>query len=212
MKRKTTFPMVGVISAAMFLNAFCSFGQSFHQETTSPQGTYKAVFEGKTAPRNGLSQNERVRLTVTREQKPFFNKDPFFGEDGLDAHFTGAYPVIEWVNDFTLRMGGDLSAQPFHDELNVSNRTDERIDVLEIFYGRYERFLVFDLEPGKSLRIFASPQFSVSLPPASSAIYKTYNLAKRTDRVETVEGRKRQGSSEGPLSLQIQITQTGSAK
>ena len=207
MRSKTIFPVIGlVMSGAMFLSASCSFGQDFHQETTSPRGTYRAVFEGKTAPRGALFQNERVKLTVTREQKPFFNKDPFFGEDGLDTHFRGAYPVIQWINDFTLRMGGDLSDQPFHDELNISNRTDEKIDVLEIFYGRDERFLVFDLEPGKSLRVFASPQFSVSLPPASTAICRTYNLAKRTERVETVEGRKRKQSSEGPLSLQIQIT------
>jgi hypothetical protein len=209
--RRLTITSVLIIGGAISLYAAYSggiFKNDFHIETRSPQGTYRLVFEGKADSRNSRSigsSSERVILTVFKGQSVYFVKTPFFGEDGFDLHFKGAYPVVQWVNNFTLRMGGNLSAQPFVDEIRISNGTKEEFGVVEIFYGRSERFLIFDFEPGAHLVLSASPQFSLSLPPASTVIYKTTNLVTRQEKVRVVEGVKRKSASEGSISTNVEI-------
>lgn len=90
---------------------------------------------------------------MTKSSQTFFVKDPFFRGGSLDEHFKGAYPVIEWINDSSLRMGGNLASQPFRDEIKLINKTKEKLDIVEIFYGKYERFLIFDLEPELTLTL-----------------------------------------------------------
>jgi hypothetical protein len=201
-----------ISAAAISLCAVYSVGtlrDEFKIETTSPQGTYRVTFEGKTNPRiSPLAEfsSERVKLSVIKAQEIYFVKDPFFGEGALDRHFRGAFPVIEWLNDSALRLGGNLSEQPFHDEIELSNGTKENLGIVEVFYGKYERFLIFDFAPGRHLMLSASPQFSVNLPPASTVIYKATNLATGRERVRMVEGIKRKTPSEGAAKIVVEIT------
>ena len=175
-------------------------------ETRSPQGTYTVLFERRKGAANALGFfPEFVKLTVTRNHDLFFVKDPFFGGGKLELHFKGAYPVIEWVNDFSLRMGGDLASQPFRDEINLINKTEEKLDVVEIFYGRYERFLIFDLEPQATLTLLASPQFSVNQPPAANVIYEATSLSTGHKRSNIIENVQRKSASDGPLKTAVEI-------
>ena len=175
-------------------------------ETRSPQGTYTVLFERKTGAANSLGFfAEFVKLTVTRNHDIFFVKDPFFGGGKLELHFKGAYPVIQWVNDFSLRMGGDVASQPFRDEIKLINKTGEKLDVVEIFYGRYERFLIFDFEPQANLTLPASPQFSVNLPAAANVIYEATTLSTGHKRSKIIENVQRKSASDGPLKTVVEI-------
>lgn len=203
--------VIGGAAITLLASYIAVISHDFRIETQSPQRTYQVTFDGKAEARNSGTiefSTERVKLTVLKAGKEYYVKDPFFGEGTLGLHFKAAYPVIEWINDFTIRMGGDLSSQPFHDEIRVLNETKETLGVVEIFYGRYERFLIFDFAPGTSLTLSASPQFSVNLPPASTVIYRATNLGTRQERMGTVEGRKRKTPSEGPIKTTIEITES----
>jgi hypothetical protein len=174
-------------------------------ETRSPQATYTVVFELKAGEANSLGFTEVVKLTVTKGSQTFFVKDPFFGAGSLEAHFKGAHPVIEWINDSSVRMGGDLASQPFRDEIKVINKTKEKLDVVEIFYGRYERFLIFELEPQRTLTLPASPQVTNGLPLAATIVYEATNFSTKRMRTKMIESVQRKNSSEGPLKSVVEI-------
>lgn len=148
---------------------------------------------------------EFVKLTVTRHHDVFFVKDPFFRGGQLELHFKGAYPAIEWVNNFSLRMGGDVASQPFRDEIKLINKTEEKLDVVEIFYGRYERFLIFDFEPQATLTLPASPQFSINQPAAANVIYEATSLSTGHKRANIIETVQRKSASDGPLKTTVEI-------
>lgn len=202
--------VIVIIGIAVSLYAYsATVNGDFSIETRSPHGTFRVVFEGQTSGLNSRSSqflSEKVSLKVFKGQKLYFTKDPFFGGDALEMHFKGAYPTIEWINDSVLRMGGNTSAQPFLDEIKISNNTEEKLGVVEVFYGRYERFLLFDFDPGTSLTLSASPQFSVGMPPASTVIYKATNLASRQAALRMIKLKERNTASDGPLRIAVEIS------
>lgn len=178
----------------------------FFIETRSMTGTYQVTFQGHCIDRRPtFGCAEIVKMLVLKNGQPFFSKEPFFGEGPLGTHFKGAYPVIEWSDNNILRLGPSFSEQPVLDTIELWNRTGETLDVVEVFYGRYERFLIFDFAPGAKVDLAASPQFTANLPPASTVIYKATNLSSRKERVRMVEGRKRASETEGPLKTLVQI-------
>jgi hypothetical protein len=175
-------------------------------ETRSPQGTYTVSFELKAGEADAVGLfTEFVKLKVTKSSQTFFEKDPFFAGRALEPHFKGAYPVIEWINDSSLRMGGNLASQPFRDEIKLINKTQEKLDVVEIFYGKYERFLIFDLEPELTLTLPASPQVSNGLPLAATVIYEATNFSTKQKRTKVIENFQRKNASEGPLKPVVEI-------
>jgi hypothetical protein len=175
-------------------------------QTKSPQSTYTVLFELKPGEANGLGwSTEFVKLKVTKGSQIFFEKDPFFAGRELEPHFKGAYPVLEWINDSSLRMGSDLASQPFRDEIKLINKTKEKLDVVEIFYGKYERFLIFDLEPQVTLTLPASPQVSNNLPLAATVIYEATNFSTQRKRTKMIENFQRKDASEGPLKSVVKI-------
>lgn len=77
------------------------------------------------------------------------------------------------MSDTALRLGDNTSSQPFTDDVVVSNHTGQPLKFLSLRYGKYERFLVFDLDAGAVLKLRASPQFNREWP-ASSVFYRAY--------------------------------------
>jgi hypothetical protein len=175
-------------------------------ETRSPMGTYTLLFQGKI---NGTStiagSSEVVKLTVKRDGASYFVKDQFFGEPGLGPHFRGKYPVLEWLNDSAIRLGEEISSQPYTDRIRILNSTKEILSVLEIFYIN-ERFLILDFKPEAQLVLSASPQFRFDSSPAPTVVYRALNLATKRERQGMIEG-KRKHPSEGPLDLELTINQ-----
>lgn len=198
-----SFVLVGL--SVLGIHSSC-LQDDFKITTQSPKGTYTLVFEGKKTPTDTIAGSyEMVKLTVLKGDTVYFVKDPFFGEKGLDLHFRGAYPSREWVSDFALRLGGDLSSQPFRDQITVINATGEALPVVELFYGKYQRFILFDFESQAKLRLFASPEFGSAASPAWSVIYTALNPTGNLLVQGSVDGVKRQNPSEGPLDLVVTI-------
>ena len=89
--------------------------------------------------------------------------------------------------------------------IKLINKTKEKLDVVEIFYGKYERFLIFDLEPQLTLTLPASPEVSNSLPLAATLIYEATNFSTKRKRTKMIENFQRKNASEGPLKLVVEI-------
>jgi hypothetical protein len=202
-----------VAIVAVLLGMLCSLAclafqrDDLYIETRSPKGTYTLLFEGETSKTPTIAGvSEMVKLTVVKGQATYFVKDPFFGEKGLGSHFRDVYPQLEWLNDSAIRLGKDVSSEPYLDRITVLNSTKETLSVVEIFYGRSERFLILDFEPGAELVLSPSPQFGVHSSPARTVTYRALNLANR-ERQGMIEGQQRKHPSEGPLNLAVIIKQ-----
>jgi hypothetical protein len=198
--------LTGIIVSLVVAYSCGVLADDFIIETRSITGTYQVTFQSHCKDRRPtFGCAEIVKMTVLKDGQLFFSKEPFFGEGPFGIHFKGAYPVIEWPDKNILRLGSSLSEQPVLDTIELWNRTGENLDVVEVFYGRYERFVIFDFAPEAKIDLVASPQFTTNLPPASTVIYKATNLTRRRELVRMVEGKKRASKSEGPLKILVEI-------
>lgn len=69
---------------------------------------------------------------------------------------------IEWVDERVLEIGARRSKDvTFSDELNVSNTSEEYLKYVSISYGKSNIFKIFELGPGKQVKLGASPSFTV---------------------------------------------------
>jgi hypothetical protein len=176
-------------------------GKESELSTASPHGVYLVRLAVKGEPpgaRPGERYRKTIKLEAVKEGKLVAADDVFFSEEQYDVSFAEAYPVREWVSETVLRLGDNTSSQPFADEVVVSNHTGQPLRFLSLHYGKYERFLVFDLDAGAVLKLRASPQFNREWP-ASSVFYRAYtnggelrgnaggaNRGEATDRPLTV--------------------------
>ena len=209
--RPKTLALLGLLIVLLGLSFALAYSSSdeddLYIETRSPKGTNTLIFEGKTSRTSTIAgSSEMVKLTVVKGEATYFVKDPFFGEKGFGPHFRGTYPVLEWLNDSAIRLGKDLSAQPYSDRVMILNSTRETLSVVEIFYGK-ERFLILDLEPEAQLVLSPSPQFEFDSSAATTVIYRALNLATNRVRQGIIEARQRKNPSEGPLNLELIIGQ-----
>lgn len=150
-------------------------GEDFNIITTSPQGTYHVKLEGKAKPSNALQGEfyvQEVKIEALKESQVIFADNNFYRADPYETSFLQAYPTYEWLNDYTLRLG-ESSTQPFYDEIIISNDTEEQLYFLILRYGKYERFLIFDLTSKQKVQLKASPQLRKE-HPATMVTYNAY--------------------------------------
>ena len=111
--------------------------------------------------------------------------------------------VVEWVAENVVRLGRDRSQQPFSDELSIANQTGEPISFLQVSYGRFESFRIFDLPAGSSITLAASPEFKPDGTSNHSVVYAGYIHGR------VIEGdssqKQRTSAAEGPLKFAIKI-------
>lgn len=133
----------------------------------------------------------------TTEWKNPYQYEPTFRE---------SCPIIEWIDDTVLRMGGDRSDQPFYDRLIIYNNTDKRLKHIGVTYGRFESFRIFDLAPGKEITLEGSPGFK---PDGTSNFWIGYGGASQDGREfhGNIEKKQRTSPSDGPLTFQITINE-----
>jgi hypothetical protein len=125
--------------------------------------------------------------------------------DQYEPTFRETKPVVEWISDSSFRMGEARSDQPFFDEINVTNETNEKLKYLSVGYGKNELFWIFDLASGASFDLRASPRFK---PDGTSNYFLGYGGATWNGRKleGTMEQKQRKEPSDGPLRFQITIT------
>lgn len=171
-----TKPILYFAVAFGLLCQTCNTAEKFTLLTQSPNRRYSVQLEGTRKPPNALPGEfyvQQVKLTALKDRNVVVADPQFYSEDRYEQSFLQAFPLRQWVSDSVLRLGGD-SNQPFRDELFFLNATEEHLDLLIIQYGKYERFLVFDLNPDARIQLQASPQLDKEWA-ASEVHYTAYH-------------------------------------
>jgi hypothetical protein len=197
------FIIVAVIS---LFGQSCEWPSRFNYDidSASPNGVYRVKVKSRAEPAKGTSKyTEHVEILFFKREE-VIHAYVWENSDQYEPSFRDVAPIIEWVDDNVLRMGEDRSGQPFYDELIVSNDTDEHLKYVNVDYGRYESFDVFDLGPGNQITLRASPRFK---PDGTSNSYLGYSGMTQSGRKfgGTMEGKERKSSAEGPLKFSITI-------
>jgi hypothetical protein len=183
-------------------------GQKYEFDKTSPNGLYRIRVEFREEAGKGTREyTERLKIQYFKKEELIYTEEsenPFQYEPSIRLD----KGEVEWVSDNILRMGDDLSGQPFYDEISISNNTSENLKRIGIGFGRFEGFMAFDLAPGNHITLHASPRFK---PDGSSNYFVGYSGI--TESGKTFQGRKeyiqRKSSTDGPLKFQITIDQNG---
>lgn len=191
-----------IVIIAVFYHS-CGTAPRYSVDKASPHGTYRIKIE--LSPNKGTGVYEhREHLTIQ-----YFKGQQNIGtyetdsSDDYEVSLGEGLQVVEWVSENVVRLGRDRSQQPFSDELLISNKTGESINYLEIGYGRFESFRIFDLPAGQTLSLSASPEFK---PDGSSNYSLSYVGNTQSGIIEgTLKEKQRSSPAEGPLRFQITI-------
>jgi hypothetical protein len=170
----------------------------------SSDGTYRVKVEVRVeGSRTAYNKSERIKFQYFKGQEiiqtyDWNNTDPF------EPSFRESMPIIEWIDRNVLLMGQDRSDQPYFDEIIVSNDTEENLKYVDVNYGRFETFWIFDLAPKSQLSLQASPRFK---PDGTSNSFLSYGGVTQSGKQfkGNLNGKERKSSAEGPLKFQITI-------
>lgn len=135
--------------------------------TASPGGSYRVDIKGETTPKHSLPVEfyvEDVRLEAYKGEERVTADNDFYHGDPFEASFLQAYPEYEWLNDSTLRLSARAANRSLKDELTILNSTGENLELLEISYGKFERYLIFDVAPRAQINLRAVTEFEHPWP------------------------------------------------
>jgi len=182
-------------------------GGTYVVDKSSPGGEYRAKIELREEKSTGTrDRNEHLKITYFNRDRIIYVAD-WVNSDQFESPLRDRIETVEWVADNVLRIGRVRSDQPFDDELIVSNNTDESLQYLEVDYGKFQSFHVFDLAPRSQTTLRASPEF---MPDHSSNYFLGYGGKTKTGREfhGTMEARQRASPADGPLNFKIRINTT----
>lgn len=179
-------------------------GPKYAVDKISPTGGYRVKVEFVRAGPKGTREYAELGKFQFFKGQDIIHTYTWENSDNYEPSTFEPLPVIEWVGDNVLRTGEDASDQPFHDELIVSNNSDENLKYMALSYGRFESFWIFDLAPGNQIRLHASPGFK---PDGSSVWFLGYGGETQNGKKfeGTMDGKKRESPSNGPLRFSISI-------
>ena len=179
--------------------------RNYNVDKASPNGVYRVKVKVRVEKEGTLlgGFDEWGKVQFFRGQE-VIDSNEWHRRDTFEPTFIEANPVIEWVGDNVLRMGLDSSAQPFLDDLIISNNTGEYLRYANVSYGRYEQFKVFDLAPGSLITLRASPGVTRDGVANHFLGYggKTQSGKKFAG---VIEQSKRKSPADGSLTFQIAV-------
>lgn len=177
---------------------------NYDVEITSPKGTYRVKVEIRAEePKGTRDHTEHGKIQFFKRQE-LVDTHEWEQTDQWEPSFRDTTPVIEWIDDSMLRMGDDRSSQPFLDEVLILNNTDEYLKYMDVTYGKYESFKVFDIAPKSQVALRASPHFR---PDNTSNSALGYGGMTRSGKEfhDAIYGKEKRTRAEGPLSFHITI-------
>ena len=186
--------------------ASCSSGRQYSIDKPSPTGKYRIKIE--VSPGNSAlpfqRPDEQCKIQYFKGQQKIGGYETRCREDEYESSLAEGWQVVEWPADNVARIGRDRSDQPFGDELLVSNKTEDFLKQLGIGYGRFQDFEIFDLPPGETLTLSASPEFK---PDGTSNYEVTYNGITQDGNTfaGVLEKKRRSSAADGPLRFEITI-------
>jgi hypothetical protein len=157
-KKLLFFVILSVVGLAGLLYLLQQ-GRSFEVDRTSPNGDYRVKLTLREEKGNG-----------SRDYTEIFNAQFFKGQeivlaydaensDRFEPSIRQGLQIIEWVDDNVLTMREFQSNQPFDDIFIITNNTDDNIKYLNISYGNFDSYIIFDMAPKTQLKVRASPAF-----------------------------------------------------
>jgi hypothetical protein len=144
-----------VVLALAMTGMSCSWmsGLNFNIDTTSPQGTYRVVVEGRADPPEAFATVQQVSVKALKGDDILLADSKFYREQ-MDHLFTHEHPVHEWLSDSVLRFGKKGSPSAPKERLVIFNNTSEHINALKAEYSILsDKFLAFDLPPGGKVEL-----------------------------------------------------------
>jgi hypothetical protein len=129
--------------------------------TASPANTYRAHFteraETYSFPSSGHGHHE-VTFTVLKAKSPIIENELLYEGGVYDDRFSELFPEHSWISDSLLRFGRKDIPQSQHDEITVANETGRTLKYLWLGAGKYERFLLFELQSASSVTLRVQAQ------------------------------------------------------
>lgn len=148
------------ISIAAFSLSCVTAGAS-QTRITSPNKTYALSFTDDIEANQGLMfENRVIWFSLSKNDVVVLEKELFARDKAYKLpRFTDKYPRQEWKAENVLRLG---EHNPLPDsscnEIIVSNMTSDVITYFDVIILTPERFLIFDLHPGSSIKLYAQPE------------------------------------------------------
>lgn len=100
-----------------------------------------------------------VWLSVLRDKTPLAERIPFYHADAPRPRFLEGHPVHSWLSDSILRFGNENPLpQSRCDTIVVRNSSSRVIKHLEVEGVTDEIFLVLDLKPNESVKLYSQPE------------------------------------------------------
>lgn len=150
-----------IVSSCLF-NLSCGWWRTrnYNVDKASPDGTYRVKVNGSVKDEGDFAGHftDQGQLQILKGEEMIIDRSWNY-RDSWDPSFIDSNPVIEWVGTSVLRMGHDISRQPFTNELTISNQTVEQLKYISISVRKNESFHAFDIQPGSSVIVRSSPGF-----------------------------------------------------
>ena len=199
MTARRSIAVVGVLSCALSLS--CGRTRKYNVDNVSPDGTYRVKVSGKVKDEGDIAGHftDQGQLQILKGDEMIIDRSWNY-RDNWDPSFIDSNPVIEWIGNNVLRMGTDISRQPFTNELTISNQTGEPLKFIDISVHKNESFTAFDIAPGGSVVVRSSPGFD---PSPVNKVSIGYGGATRSGK--RLEGSLEQAQPENSIRIQITI-------
>lgn len=153
-----------IFLTSMLCSAGCSSVKAFQTNTSSPSGTYTVKFFEHTESQRGLMFDNRVvTFSLLKYSNVVFDQELFSREKADKPSFAQKYPRQDWKSENILRLGGDSLPDSNCDEITVSNLTAKEITYFDVITFLPERFIIFDLYPNSTVKLYAKPENDVAI-------------------------------------------------
>lgn len=207
MRKYVVILFIVVVASFVAAAKIWQLGDTYTVDKALPGGKYRVRIELRQEKSTGTrDRNEHLKITYFDRDQIVHVAD-WVNSDQFESSLRDGIETVEWVADNVLRIGRARLDQPFDDELLVSNNTNESLQYLEIDYGKFESFHVFNLAPGSQTTLRASPEFK---PDYSSNYFLGYGGKIKAGREfhGTMEAKERRSPADGPLTFKITIETT----
>lgn len=147
----------GVVVLIVSLACRASEQERFELNTTSPDGTYRALFKEQVSVPGPL--HHEVQFDVLKGDLRIVKDELLYKGGAYDSRFPELFPEHRWISSSVLRFGGkDNLPEAQHDEISIENATDRTLTYLRVNDGKYEVFLLFELQPRSFVTLYVQPQ------------------------------------------------------
>ena len=160
---------LGVFALCLFTLSCGGLGiKNLNVEKLSPKGEYRVKVDAHVEDTDFYGGfYEQAKVEVFKAQEVVY-KWEFENKDTWEDNFISTNPVIEWVGDNVLRMGGERPLDSRSDQLLISNKTIESFKHMSVVCGKHESFKIFNVPPNS--------QFTLSLTPRLCLYGSKYSL------------------------------------